>query len=134
MQPLHILQYDDSVMNSFDNTTMQAYIGNSTLYSTVEWRLQANPYAAWAFPVVTGHKYKLHWGSGIDWTQMEMDLSELWAPSDLDTVFVINFTDVRANIAFDVNGRAVLNNSFNIDDTSYHQLGANVVYNDTPTR
>ena len=113
---------------------MAAYVGDTNNYSPVAWRLQSNPYMSWAFPVVTGHKYKLHWAGGLDWTKMEFDLSEKWTPNDLDTIFAINFTDVRAQVNFTVNGQLMPNNSFFLNDSANHQFGANVVYNDTPTR
>lgn len=78
------------------NATKQSYYGSVNNYSKVLWRIKADPGSAWAFPVVTGHKYKLHWGQGLDWTNMQMDLSEMWTPTDLDTNIQINFTDVRA--------------------------------------
>ena len=65
---------------------------------------------------------------------MEFDLSEKWTPNDLDTIFAINFTDVRAQVNFTVNGQLMPNNSIFMNDFANHQFGANVVYNDTPTR
>jgi len=67
------------------NATKQSYYKSVENYSKVLWRLPSNPSRAWAFPVVTGHKYKLHWGQGLDWTNMQMDLSQMWTPRDLDT-------------------------------------------------
>lgn len=96
MHPLHVLRIDDSITANMDIATMQKYYGNSDNYSNVPWRLQTDPLSSWAFPVVTGHKYKLHWGSGLDWTNMQMDISEMWTPNDLDTYLRINFTDARA--------------------------------------
>ena len=62
MHNLNILKVDDAVIGKMDNATKQQYIGNKDNYSAVLWRLQVNPSMSWAFPVVTGHKYKLHWG------------------------------------------------------------------------
>jgi hypothetical protein len=55
---------------------------------------------SWAFPVVTGHKYKIHWQKGLDFTRMQIDLSPHWKTTDKDVYFVHNFTDVRAKYDF----------------------------------
>jgi hypothetical protein len=96
MQPMHLLKIDDAILSPMDNVTKKMYYGDTNNYSPVKWRIKTRPGHSWAFPVVTGHKYKLHWGPGLDWTRMQMDISPLWVPSDLDTYFTINFTDVRA--------------------------------------
>lgn len=46
-------------------------------------------------PYVTGHKYRVHWYRGLDFERMEMEVSERWQPSDLNTYFVFNFTETR---------------------------------------
>lgn len=49
----------------------EEYIGDLGSYSS--W-----PYfkAAWTVPFVTGHKYKVHWGTvGLDWDQMQLKIS-----------------------------------------------------------
>lgn len=51
-------------------------------------------------PYVTGHKYKIHWKNGLDFEQMQMDLSERWSTSDKDVYFIFNHTDVRSKVEF----------------------------------
>lgn len=52
---------------------------NSNNYSIVPFKDKKDPMFAWAVPFVTGHKYKINWGStGLDFTQMEVDQSERW--------------------------------------------------------
>jgi hypothetical protein len=59
----------------------------------------------WTVPFVTGHKYKIHWGTvGLDWDQMSTDISERWANTDLPVYFVHNFTDVRMQMDVTFNG------------------------------
>ncbi|MFN9903281.1 MAG: hypothetical protein ACK55Z_31815, partial [bacterium] len=51
----------------------------SNNYSVVPFKDKRDPNFAWAVPFVTGHKYKISWGStGIDFTQMQVDQSEKW--------------------------------------------------------
>ena len=78
------------------STAMEKYFSDTNSYSIVPWQMSMNPVSSWGFPIVTGHKNKVHWGVGLDWTTMEMDISEMWTPNDLDIVLAINFTDVRA--------------------------------------
>ena len=46
----------------------------------------------WAVPYVTGHKYHLHWGEGIDWDCMTLTNSDRWMPDDKVSYFYLNFT------------------------------------------
>lgn len=84
------------------------------------WKDKKNPINAWAIPFVTGHKYKISWGSmGIDFTQMQVDLSERWRDSDKNIFLVHNFSVVREAINITVNNIQIMNNtlpSLNIED------------------
>ena len=64
---MSILPYDDSIIGGMNSTQLAAYEGNSSLYSIVPFRVKTAPADSWAIPVVTGHKYKVHWGYGLDW-------------------------------------------------------------------
>jgi hypothetical protein len=79
-----------------DNVTLQDYTKNKSNYAIVPWRIKLDPASSWSLPFVTGHKYKIHWQHGLDWTQMQFDLSPHRKAEDLDIYFVHNFTDVRA--------------------------------------
>jgi hypothetical protein len=69
------LKWDDSILA---NVNISQYI-NSNSYSIVPWKDKRDPSNAWAIPFVTGHKYKISWGSmGLDFTSMQVDLSERW--------------------------------------------------------
>jgi hypothetical protein len=47
-------------------------------YSVVPYRARTLPRNGWAMPYVLGKKYKIHWGPGLDYTAMEIDLSSRW--------------------------------------------------------
>lgn len=67
-----------------------------------------DPYYAWTLPYVTGHAYKWHIGKvGLDYTNVTIQLSELWRSGDIageeadkPIHLVHNFSDVRAAFEF----------------------------------
>lgn len=134
-QYMKILQWDDSIVGSMDNTTKKAYMEDLDNYSMVNFRAHVRPENAWAIPIVTGHKYRIHWGYGLDFTQMQVDLSPLWKHTDQDLYFVHNFTDVRAAYDFQTAKTNVYNNgSIFSSDPKLHQTGAVALYNETSVR
>lgn len=64
---LKVLKYDDSILSSVNKAD---YIGNASAYSVIPFKPKLDPKNGWAIPYVTGHKYKLHWRYGLDFTQM----------------------------------------------------------------
>jgi hypothetical protein len=46
-------------------------------------------------PFVTGHRYRIHWESGLDFDTMQMDMSERWQDTDQNIFLVFNFTESR---------------------------------------
>ena len=76
---------------------------------------------SWAIPFVTGHKYKISWGPGLDFDKFEIDLSEKWQYSDKNIIIMHNFTNVRAAFNVTYNNKSLFNNtlpSLNINDAS----------------
>jgi len=65
-----------------DNATLTAYYANASNYAHIPFRMKTRPMMAWAIPIVTGHKYKIHWQWGLDFTQMQIDLSPHWKTPD----------------------------------------------------
>jgi len=41
-------------------------------FTWLEQREKPNPDNAWAFAVVTGHKYRFHWGEMLDFNSMHV--------------------------------------------------------------
>jgi hypothetical protein len=85
-------------------------------------------------PYVTGHRYKVHWRYGIDFTKMIISVSEKWVPADKNLLLVHNFTDVRARVDFISGGETALNMTLVNKTNANLQTGDNIVYNDTATR
>ena len=69
----------------------------------VPFKQKQSPSNAWAMPYVTGHEYRVHWGEGLDFTRMKVELSERWEENDNYVRFSMNFTDVREAINFTTN-------------------------------
>lgn len=61
--------------------------------------------------MVTGHKYRVSWGTGLDFESMRVRMPPTWKSTDKDIHFTHNFTDVRAAIDVKLNGVLVPNNS-----------------------
>lgn len=61
LSELKVLRYDDSIIQPMDNATKEAYILDKTKYTIFPIRPKIDPMFGWAIPLVTGHKYKMHW-------------------------------------------------------------------------
>jgi hypothetical protein len=131
---MKILKYDDDLIDSMNTTTFENYLTLGESYSDVPFKPKKDPSNAWAMPYVTGHKYKVHWRSGLDWMKMRMTMSERWSVSDKDVYIVMNFTDIRAAIDMVTPAGNVSNATLlNVAKKDW-ESGHNVVYNDTETR
>jgi hypothetical protein len=118
-----------------NNVSYANYLLNLTQYSVFEFRPKQDPVNAWAIPVVTGHKYKVHWQNGLDFEQMQVTLSPHWAPEDKNVYLVHNFTDVRAKVDFVTPLKDIVPNMTLVNKTSANwQTGDNVLYNQTERR
>jgi len=72
-QPINILKWDDSITSPLDSTGLDDYIKNISAYSRIPFR-GVSDLSGWAVPYVTGHKYKISFGSGpLDWTYIVVD-------------------------------------------------------------
>ena len=128
------LKYDDSIIGAMNATQKATYIGNTSNYGSVPFKASGDPGNAWATPFVTGKKYKLHWGNGLDFMKLQLDLSARWKSTDKDVYLMMNFTDVREAVVV-ISGGDVLENMTLVNKTySNWQTGDNVIYNDTETR
>ena len=69
---MKILKYDDSIINAKSPTDLETYLTLEDNYSVVPFKPKLDPSNGWAMPYVTGHKYKIHWRNGLDFTRMRM--------------------------------------------------------------
>jgi len=135
---MYILPWDDDILAAQPNIT--EYRLNFSAHTDMFWKKKNTN--GWALPWVTGHKYKISWGTtGIDFEKMTLTLSERWEETDKNIILVHNFTDVREDYIVKAGGQKRLNASlpapvsitdnflpgdwyFN-NDTEYFYLGIN---------
>jgi hypothetical protein len=88
-------------------------------------------------PYVTGHKYRLHWESGLDMDSMKVEVSGRWEETDLNTYFQFNFTESREAVNFTTQyglGEQIIEDSLIQKKSVDLVTGDNYVQNDTDTR
>lgn len=76
---LKISHWDDSEVATLkaNLTNYDAYLldKEQVNFAIVPMKDKLDPMASWAIPYVTGHTYRLHWGQGIDFTGLTVELS-----------------------------------------------------------
>jgi hypothetical protein len=101
---LRIAQFDHDFEESFaDEDDRIDWLDDKSNYSLVPFKMKLNPKNGHAIPFVTNHRYHIHWNTGLDFTQMKLEVSERWTPQDHDLHFVTNYTDYREAIAITTN-------------------------------
>ena len=65
---INMLKWDDLLVDSLNSSSLNGYMQNASAYSTIPFKPARDPSDGWAVPFVTNHKYKVHWGFGIDFT------------------------------------------------------------------
>jgi hypothetical protein len=68
--PMKIIKWDSSIISNLNETQLDDYAANSSAYSVAPFKTHRDPYNGWSMPYVTGHTYKIHWSSGLDFTRM----------------------------------------------------------------
>ena len=58
---MKVLRVDDDLVGKMDNVTYNNYLLDPASYSIFDFRPKTDPVNAWAIPIGTGHKYKVHW-------------------------------------------------------------------------
>jgi len=116
---LRAILWDDSVITAMDNATLDAYKLNMSNYGNFDFKEKSDPMNGWAVPFVTGHKYKVHWGTGIPMEEMKISISENWELTDKPVEFVFNHTQERAAINVTYEGTLIANESIPTDKALY---------------
>jgi len=79
----YIIPYDDDLFEENGGSlNKEEYLEDDSNYGGMEFRFKLDPANGWATPFVTGHKYKIHWGTGLDFEEMQILMSEEWKPED----------------------------------------------------
>jgi len=84
----------------------------------------------WPVCIVTGKRYRFHWGEGIDFETMRLEIKDYsWEETDLNVKMMTNFTDVRMSInATGQDGILIANETFLQPEADLIH-GDNVIYN-----
>jgi hypothetical protein len=133
----YVLPYDDDLFTeNGGDLNRTEYEQCEENYGAVVYKKKSDPSRGWATPFVTGHKYKIHWSSGLDFEVLDVMLSENWVEGDKSVYFVHNFTDSRENITVELNNDntdgwvEARNDSIAYLESGWKN-GQNVVYNET---
>lgn len=133
---MRVLKYDADFLSAMTADEQTTYMETKSNYGHYWWKEKKDPNAAWPLALVTGKRYKIHWQEGLDFERMKYKVSEKWTLDDQDIVFVHNFTDVRENITFAINGNQddLIANETYVSGSTSMENGMNLVLNDTETR
>lgn len=74
---MNIYSYDRTLeeSNGFDK---DAFFADHSNRSQIFWKEKLKPSNGWAVPYVTGHRYRLTWANDLDFTRMDVEVSERW--------------------------------------------------------
>ena len=93
----YILPYDDELFTEYGGPHNRTeWYWNNAAHGKIEFKEKQDPNNGYAVAYVTGHKYKVHWGTGLDFESATLMLSENWTPEDKPIYLVTNYTDGRA--------------------------------------
>jgi len=121
-------------LNISNTTEVSNYKDDSNNYGQVPFKANKDPSNAWAFPIVTGHKYLAHWGfGGLDFTSMTLTLSPRWNANDHNVLLALNFSTKREEVDIIAQGAIIPNMTYGNKTKTppVYQTGDNVVYNET---
>lgn len=129
------MRYDDSItkdwVNEIRTNETTPYLVDKKNWGTGNWKQKLNPMNANTIAIVTGHKYRIHWGkTGINFEDLKILIDENWLDTDKDIFFVHNFSDVRALIEVKMNGQIIANDTIPTNPAEYY-AAQNLVRNIT---
>jgi len=123
------MRYDDSItkdwVNDIRTNETTPYLVDMANWGTGNWKEKSDPGNANTIAIVTGHKYRIHWGkTGLNFENLQIKIDENWLETDKSIFFVHNFSDVRAAIDVKINGEIIPNNTLpNTTDESQWYTG-----------
>jgi hypothetical protein len=118
------MRYDDSITKDWHDkirtNTTTPYLVDTKNWGTGPWKEKSRPAFSNTISIVTGHKYRIHWGkTGINFENLRIGVDENFLKTDKDLYFVHNFSDVRAAIKVKYNGVEVANDTIPTDPAKY---------------
>ena len=97
-QEMNIYPYDKATIEVLSEADKQTFIDDHSNRSEIIWKEKLKPMKGWAVPYVTGHRYRLTWANDLDFTRMDIEISDRWATGDNEVLFVLPFVDAREAI------------------------------------
>jgi hypothetical protein len=118
------MRYDDSITKDWHDdirtNTTTPYLVDKKNWGTGNWKEKSRPMNSNTISIVTGHKYRIHWGkTGINFENLRIGIDENFLKTDKDIYFVHNFSDVRAAIKVKYEGVEVANDTIPTDPAKY---------------
>ena len=72
LQPLEILPYDDETIDPMSDEELEAYIDDTSNYGDIAYTKAGIPGKDTVAVFATGHKFKFHFGIGIDFEELDI--------------------------------------------------------------
>lgn len=119
------MRYDDTITAPFIDTTrtdnIAPYLLDKDNWGTGPWKEKKEPKFANTISIVTGHKYRIHWGkTGLNFEDLNIEIDENALFDDKDMIFVHNFSDVRAAIEVKFDGKLIANDTIPANPADYY--------------
>ena len=117
-QSLFILPYDDSIIGGMTEDELTAYKENFDNHAEIAFTKMGDPGKSTVPALLTGHKYKIHWGIGIDFEDIEIMPSQNFEPDDDPIYLVHNFTDKRVLLDVTIKDLVSEDNDIKVDNVT----------------
>lgn len=77
------MRYDDSItapwVNEIRTNETTSYLVDTKNWGTGPWKEKKNPMFSNTISIVTGHKYRIHWGmTGLNFEDLTIHIDENW--------------------------------------------------------
>jgi hypothetical protein len=126
---MKIMQWDSNILEQYESN-MSGYLEDLSKYTIVAEKDLRDPNNGYTAVFATGHTYKYHYGTILNFDAMKVELSERWQPSDKDVFLYHNFTDKRVYINVTIDDVQKPNGTL-LGTPSLYQTGYNLVFNET---
>mmetsp|Transcript_20886 Transcript_20886/g.32275 ORF Transcript_20886/g.32275 Transcript_20886/m.32275 type:complete len:95 (+) Transcript_20886:1292-1576(+) len=94
MESIFVLPYDDSIIGGMTSDELASYEADWDNYGILEYQKVGDPGKDTVPPLLTGHKYKIHWSDvGVDFESMRVLPSQNFEVDDAPIYIIHNFTD-----------------------------------------
>jgi len=79
----YVLPYDDELFEEYGGPHNRTeWTENKNAHGKIEFKEKQDPSNGYAVAYVTGHKYKIHFGTGLDFESAQLNLAQNWRADD----------------------------------------------------